>query len=803
MKSERMSKVSILCPKNTSGAVIDKLHELKVLHIQDHIKTEEIDIGTPQESAEKIAEILLKIRAVMGLLHMEPDGIGIDYKKEDFFKLGKRTRQIFDEIVKQNDIIKKADENLAKLRDMQKSLEILEGLNISKEELAESNYLARFIGSTSDSAIAKSKIRSITQRCELQTLRSHEKEYIAVFADKKYENQIKDALAISGFLAVNVNLSDVSKKTINDQLKDMQANIKENEKTKKTALKELESIKSENSEFILKNEKFLSQEAKKAEVTLRFGATQKAFIIKGWIPTKKLEEVEKELNKITGNKVHIEILDYEKGDRIPIRLKNPKPINSFEFFLDMFDLPNYREIDPTFIMFLTFPLFFGIMLGDAGYGVFTLLLFLILRWKMPSIKKMINIMIFASIMTIIFGVAYGEYFGFEHLSIETGGKLCSITGICLEKVQLQEETKTENTGEEIQKEASVEELKGNDIKNDDNAKNEESSIKTLERNQPIKGIADFSSKTKKQEHTSTETITIVKNGIVVELNSTNQLQDQESLKNGLDIESITLDQGKAQDNEKAAIMPKKEGDIEPLEDNFIEGGENEGNISAAATAGEAELKSEEPQEPVFVYDFPRITNRLHSKMNIAGFEVFTILIIGIVIGFFHLNLGLILGFINVYGKHGLMHAIEEKASWFFVQGGVILLALGYVWYLYAPIFLIGVVLLYLGEGIQGIVELPSIFSNMLSYMRLGALGLAGVGLAIVINEKLTMPFIEKGGIYIVIGILIFTIGHAINIVLGLIGPFLHSLRLHYVEFFSKFYKGGGLRYEPFGQEEEN
>ena len=132
-----------------------------------------------------------------------------------------------------------------------------------------------------------------------------------------------------------------------------------------------------------------------------------------------------------------------------------------------------------------------------------------------------------------------------------------------------------------------------------------------------------------------------------------------------------------------------------------------------------------------------------------------------------------------------------------------LLALGYLWYLYVPVLLIGIVLLYLGEGIQGIVELPSIFSNMLSYMRLGALGLAGVGLAIVINEKLTMPFIEKGGIYIVIGILIFTIGHAINIALGLIGPFLHSLRLHYVEFFSKFYKGGGLRYEPFGEEEEN
>ncbi|MFH1696023.1 MAG: V-type ATPase 116kDa subunit family protein, partial [Candidatus Micrarchaeota archaeon] len=196
-----------------------------------------------------------------------------------------------------------------------------------------------------------------------------------------------------------------------------------------------------------------------------------------------------------------------------------------------------------------------------------------------------------------------------------------------------------------------------------------------------------------------------------------------------------------------------------------------------------------------------LLNRVHDLQ--------LMLLISILVGLIHITLGFFIGFYNVLIQHGFKEAVFEKGSWLIIEAGGLLviseMILGMTSFgniLGGIMLLAGIILLFKGEGVQGIIELPAILSNTLSYARLFAVGLASVQLALIIN-KFATQFFQQGGLMIIAAILILLLGHLINILLGLIGPFLHSLRLHYVEFFGKFYEGGGKRFLPFGAEKNN
>jgi V/A-type H+-transporting ATPase subunit I len=191
-----------------------------------------------------------------------------------------------------------------------------------------------------------------------------------------------------------------------------------------------------------------------------------------------------------------------------------------------------------------------------------------------------------------------------------------------------------------------------------------------------------------------------------------------------------------------------------------------------------------------------------------------LLILSISLGIIQVYTGIILKFIDNVNKGKLIDGIMDQISWLIFLTGIIMVLLQNM---IAPIFgkiawillIIGIltlvttqgrtnknIILRIGSGILSLYDITGYFSDVLSYSRLFALGLATGIIATMFNmlaEMANMPYI---GIFLTI--LILFIGHVFNLLISGLSAFIHDARLQYVEFFTKFYKAGGISFKPFG-----
>jgi V/A-type H+-transporting ATPase subunit I len=198
------------------------------------------------------------------------------------------------------------------------------------------------------------------------------------------------------------------------------------------------------------------------------------------------------------------------------------------------------------------------------------------------------------------------------------------------------------------------------------------------------------------------------------------------------------------------------------------------------------------------------------------------ILLSIYLGCAHLLLGFIIGFINVFRGHGFVAAFFEKGSWLLILigGSAHILRFitddsygtfeGSIW---SMMVIVGVLCLIIGlavyEGfgwlggiIMGPIETFGLLANTLSYLRVMAVGVAGVKIAEVGND---MGFqgmadaLSAGDYHIAIFCLLIWLGVQIfALALGLLSPSIHAIRLHFVEWMGKFHDGSGQEFKPLG-----
>lgn len=610
LKPTQMTKITVIGTQSHLKKVIDELYALNVLHIDEHVKDDVLDIGTPLPDSTDLSELLIKLNAVLALLGIKPRHVPIDTDKKLELVLAEARARV-DEVTQLENEQTEVETDLKQEEERSDRLRLLKKLGLEPDDLTSLQHAKVLLGMSKDKEIRKdlAAIPDVSYEIVLDK----EGFLLGIVMPNEAEEKVTDVL--TKYNVSMITFTGMDRHTSTDEaLKLSHMHCKVSELRLGEIRKKLAAIRKANELSFLEARERVIVENEKAEAPLKFGVTAKTFLVTGYVPSENLLLVHRNLSKATDDTVIVYLNKIDGKESVPIKMDHPKLIKPFEFFVNLYSLPSYREIDPTFFTFLTFPFLFGFMLGDMGYGLVNLFLFLWLKKKFPAIKQLLNIMVWAAIFTILAGAAFGEFFGFEEFG-----------------------------------------------------------------------------------H----------------------------------------------------------------------------------------------------FEIPHLLSRTHAQMDL--------LVVAIVIGALHITFGLIIGFINEFRNHGIKHAVLGKLSW-------LILLVGAAMFIFqqqiAGYILVGlaIIMLLWGEGFMGLIELPGIFGNILSYARLMALGLASVSLAAVIN-KFAAEFVQTGGFMILAAVAIMVVGHAINMLLGIIGPFLHSLRLHYVEFFSKFYKGGGKLYRPFGhvnsQEQES
>ncbi|MDD6175754.1 MAG: V-type ATPase 116kDa subunit family protein [Firmicutes bacterium] len=137
------------------------------------------------------------------------------------------------------------------------------------------------------------------------------------------------------------------------------------------------------------------------------------FVLTGWVPESETKEFFAQLDAIPSVEYTTEKAEGLLRNSPPVKLKNPKLFKPFEFFVNLYGLPSYNEVDPTPLVALTYTVLFGIMFGDVGQG----LVLSLVGWLMWRLKKMQlgRILIPCGISAAVFGLVFGSVFGFEHV----------------------------------------------------------------------------------------------------------------------------------------------------------------------------------------------------------------------------------------------------------------------------------------------------------------------------------------------------------------------------------------------------
>ena len=475
LRPERMCRVSVTGSKRVMDDTIESIHGLDILHVTEYDGAwEGFEPGDPVEGADEASDKLVTVRSLESILDIDAEDAGPTQLVTD-----EALEEDLEEIRTQvNDLDDRRSDIEDDLRDVRERIDTMEPfvtLGIDLDLLRGYDSLSVAVG-TGDA----DEVKVALADSDVDTFKVFDEGgVVAVFA-RCEGGELQDALVGATFSELAVPEGDGDPSSYLEELRHEEQQL---ESKLSTVEDELDDLRLDYAGFLLAAEEKLSIEVQKAEAPLTFATTENAFVAEGWIPDDEYEAFESQVMADVGEAIAIEKLEVaeydgdghvhskeeveeggggEVGSDVdtgvtaeqeedkrepseavadggtvtaasgarsdggvvtmgdedpPVIQDNPGAVKPFESLVEVVNRPKYGEFDPTVVFFLTFPAFYGFMIGDLGYGILYTLAGYALYSQVESdvLKSLGGVAMWAGGFTALFGVLYGEFFGLHQL----------------------------------------------------------------------------------------------------------------------------------------------------------------------------------------------------------------------------------------------------------------------------------------------------------------------------------------------------------------------------------------------------
>ena len=437
---ESMSRIVIVGTKSHMDEAIDALYSVKAIHLIDHTvdADEGFSLGTPRPYSPKASERLLKVRAMekeLGITkHVKAEAVPEDEIKSqissDSVELVEK--EVLSVLDKRNDL----NQRITELNATKKNLELLSDIPVDLELYSGYRSIFGVVGTVAeDPTAALSGIN-----CEIFSSFNKKKgNVIAVFAKVEDKDAVLGILSENGFSEISVpEETGSAASALAKTDRDLTASTAELENVEK----EVESLLEKHKSFLKASEEELSIEVQKGEIPVRIANSEYTFVIDAWVPTAKVESVKAEIeSKVAGAYVEVEetrgrsMKEVEEAeDRFkdaPTKFNNGKVVKEFQYPTKLVSVPKYQEIDPSILIAIFLPMFFGLMVGDVGCAIPFIILgaYGLKVTKHKDWRAIATVLFFGGIWAFIFGLFFfGECLGMHFIGAyhEDGGHLLEV-----------------------------------------------------------------------------------------------------------------------------------------------------------------------------------------------------------------------------------------------------------------------------------------------------------------------------------------------------------------------------------------